>query len=143
MINIPDTNVDLSILIGNNIGTPTHQISWDSFNRYFTTIRRIEFFDRKEELYVTAIKNLRKKINYISLNNEFQNGEISDEEYDTEIEKNAEKYVVNVKQIKDDFELEVLFDVVDKIKEPFNEDEIAEIFSLDISNTQYNIENTN
>jgi hypothetical protein len=90
-------------------------------------------WNRKESLYITGIKNLRKKINFIRLNNEFQNDEISDDEFEAEIDNNPEKYIVNVETLKKESDLLILQEIVEKIAEDLTIDEVSEIFSIDIT----------
>lgn len=129
---------DIHIIGGGS--APPYDMNWDMFSNYFTPIHRVQHCKKKEVFFVTAIKNLRKKINFISLNNDFQNGDISDEEFESEIEKNPEKYVINVFNASTVDDINILYEVIDDIKERFNEDEIAETFSIDVSNKTYNIE---
>lgn len=94
---------------------------------------------KKEEFLITAIKNLRKKINFIHLNYEFQNGDINDIEFEKEIEENPDKYVVSVDHIHDETDLNILHEVITKVNENFTLDEISEVFSIDVTGINTNI----
>jgi hypothetical protein len=96
---------------------------------------------RKEDLFLTAIRNLRKKINFISLNNEYQNGDISEDEFEKELEVNQHKYVVNVSALKDKIDLEILQEIIPKIDDDITIDEAAEVFSIDIQSSIINKQN--
>lgn len=111
---------------------------------YATNSNRVDVIDdfisayyyklnRKEDFFINAIKNLRKKINFISLYNEFQNGDISDADFEKEIELNPDKYVVTVDNVKDNEDLMILHEVISKVNENLSIDEISEIFSIDLT----------
>lgn len=107
--------------------TPMTEGSYDFLSPYYSKAIR------KEEFFVTAIKNLRKKINFIILNNEFQNGDITDIDFEKEIEENPDKYVVTVDNLQNEHDLEILHEVITKVNEHFSIDEISEVFSIDIT----------
>ncbi len=87
----------------------------------------------KEGFYITGIQNLRRKINFIRLNNDFQNGDITEEEYEKELEENEDKYVVNVSFLNNAYYLQILNEIIDKIGGDLTLSDIQEMFSVDIS----------
>ena len=88
---------------------------------------------RKDELFITAIRNFIRKMNISELNESLSAGEISEDDYDTEIDKNEDKFVITLKDINSLDEVQIIADVVDKIGydlRSFSTSEIAEMFSV-------------
>lgn len=92
-----------------------------------------KFENTKERFYVAGINNLRKKINFLQLHYDFQNGEISQEDYENELENNQNKYVVDVRMLKNHYDLLILNDIIKKIGDDLTVDDIAEIFSVELN----------
>jgi len=88
---------------------------------------------RKEELFITAIRNLRKKISWITLNNDFQNGDISEKEFDHELEQYPHKYIIDVKLLSNEADINILHDIIIKVDDGFTIDDVSEVFSLDVT----------
>jgi len=89
---------------------------------------------KKEDYYIIAVRNLRKKINFLRLNNDFNNEEISDEEYSQEIENNPNKYIIDIKYLSDPNEIHCVNDIINRIGGDFTYDEVGELLSIDTEN---------
>ncbi len=118
-----------------NSATTFYQNNEPNFAFILKTISSMltRFENVKEEYYIAGINNLRKKINFLQLNYDFQNGEISEDDYENEIESRPDKYVVNVQMLNKHSDLLILNDIISKIGDDLSVDEIAEIFSVDLN----------
>jgi hypothetical protein len=65
----------------------------------------------KESLYLTAIGNLRKQTHFLKLHIELLSEQISDEEYENELEQNSIRYFVDIRPIESNLELYSLMGV--------------------------------
>jgi len=97
---------------------------------------------RKEFFYVEAIRNLRKKIRFMNLNFEFQNDDITENEFENELKENESKYFVHVSLLKSEADFYILKDIVEKINDDLTTDDVADIFSIDVSTNQNLISTT-
>lgn len=83
----------------------------------------------------TAVKNLRRQTNFLQLNLLLESNQISEDEYDQEIDNNENKYVIPyiaVKPSTNDFK--VLCELISKLDDKdLSIDDVADIFSLDLS----------
>ena len=86
---------------------------------------------RKEELYVTGIKNLRKNVNFLNLAKDLASKSITDEEFESEIDKNPDKYLIDINPMEDVNDAVILHEIVNKIGDDFTMDEAGDIFSFD------------
>lgn len=90
----------------------------------------------KEQLYITVIKNLLKQIKCRELFDEFNNGFITEEELEAEIDAHPEKYVVDIKLVDKKTNIDEIIDIANKIgasELDLSCDEVATMFSLDTS----------
>ncbi|MCB0724185.1 MAG: hypothetical protein KDC73_05745 [Ignavibacteriae bacterium] len=93
-----------------------------------------DYMQRREALCFTAVNNLLRQINFLELNQSLLQEEISDEEFDKEIELNSDKYVIPLNPINDndDFDIiEFFLHNIDPNIKDFTVNEAAELFSLD------------
>jgi len=88
----------------------------------------------KEIFYVKAIKNILKQKEYINLLYQVSNDLITEEDFNTELDKNEEKYLINVDNELDNSNYKVIANVISKIGNNFTDDDILEIFSLSTNN---------
>jgi len=80
---------------------------------------------KKEQYYIEAIKNLIKKNNFLSL-------DVDDEEWKRECENNPEKYVIDLKPLKDPEDIKIITEIVKELGiEDYSIDEIGELFGID------------
>jgi hypothetical protein len=88
---------------------------------------------KRESLYITAIRNLRKKIRFMNLNFDYQNDFITEDEFQKELNEHQDKYFINVSLLSDKFELDCITKIVNNIDDDLTIDDIADIFSIDIN----------
>lgn len=90
----------------------------------------------KEGLYLRIVKNLFRKNDFSELLQALEDGEITDEEYDRELEENEQKYLIPYPKEKADFrQIAQIVDIVKKLgkEKDFSVADISELFSLDLS----------
>ncbi len=98
----------------------------------------LENIEKKDGFFLTAIKNLIRKNNYLELTIQQIEGEITKKEFDKELKNNSEKYVIEIDQLKDPTDVTFIIQIY-KSLEPFLKDidrenigldEISEMFSV-------------
>lgn len=90
--------------------------------------------EEKESLYLQALRNLYRKIDFIELNQALESEDISEEEFDKELEENEDRYLIpsptvvpTVKQVIQ------VSEIMKKLgREKSSVDEVSEVFSLDM-----------
>ena len=90
----------------------------------------------KEILYLRIVKNLCRKNDFSELLQALENGEITDEEYDRELESNEDKYLIPFPKEKADFrQITQIVDIIKKLgkERDFSVADVSELFSLDLS----------
>lgn len=88
-------------------------------------------FINKERLYITAISNLYKKVDYLQLTMQLDNELITEVEFDYELDTFENRYLIssNDNFKSDDFELAV--SIANNVNQrEFTSDELAEMFSI-------------
>lgn len=95
--------------------------------------------DRLKELMTRAINNRTRERNYFKLYSEMLDGDISEEEFDKEIEQNEDKYLI--KQDKDASveDIEVALEVSPSLMDVTSPDDMAEVFSFSEKSMQKSI----
>lgn len=89
------------------------------------------FFERKERIYLKAIGNLIKKNDFLKLYIEMLSDQISEEEYEDELEKNGDHYFIELKPISSHFEYFSLIDIMHKFpKKSCSVDDFNDIFGI-------------
>ena len=96
--------------------------------------------DRLKELMTRAINNRTRERNYFKLYCDMLDGNITEDEFDREIEQNEDKYI-----IKQDFDasvedIEVALEVSPSIMDVKSPDDMAEIFSFSEKSMQKSIQ---
>ena len=87
--------------------------------------------DRKEQLYITAIQNLRKQLHYRELHEEFEKNEITEDEFTKQLEENGDKYVINVTPIEDENDIYLIQDIIEKIgNDEYSTSDVGDLFSI-------------
>lgn len=90
--------------------------------------------EEKESLYLQALRNLYRKIDFIELNQALESEDISEEEFDKELVENEDRYLIpsptvvpTVKQVIQ------VSEIMKKLgREKSSVDEVSEVFSLDM-----------
>lgn len=86
---------------------------------------------RKEEFLFTGIKNLRKNVKFLQLAKDLASKHITEDEFETEIENNPEKYLIDINPMTDPNDVILLHEIVNKIGDDLSIDEVGDIFSFD------------
>lgn len=90
-------------------------------------------------MYICALTNLFRKLNFIELTQALEVEDISEECFDKELDENEEKYLIPCPQEKPT--IQQIIQVVDIIKKlgktiDLTISEVSEIFSLDMNNAE-------
>ena len=84
----------------------------------------------KDFLYQEAILNLIKKTKFLQLYIQLTEEQITEEEYDKELDKNADQYFINLKDINSELDLTALILIMQNLPKSFSVDEVSEIFGI-------------
>lgn len=89
----------------------------------------------KQELYIRAIKNLLKQINFLELNQRLLEKQITEKEFENEIEMNVDKYSVNIENLDNEETLKEVAEIFQEIDmdDEVSINEVGDIFGIDIS----------
>lgn len=88
---------------------------------------------KKEKYYITAIKNLIRKNNFLHLCMQLDEKEITQEQYDEELRENTDKYVIDMHPLKNKNDISIICKIVEELEEvsqQFNVDDVSELFSI-------------
>jgi hypothetical protein len=101
--------------------------------------------DKIINLLITGINNRTRERNYFNKYCELSSGDITNEEFDKEIEDNEDKYVCPIKQKIElsKEELTFLLDLKDKLIGIEYVDDIEDLFSIDLMHLIKDSENQN
>ena len=99
----------------------------------------IENEDKKEELFLIAIKNLIRKNNYSNLIIQKIEGQITKKQFDEELKNNSKKYTIEQFKLKDSTDATFIIEIYRKLEKFFKDigkenislDEISEMFSVE------------
>jgi hypothetical protein len=121
-------NNDLNVFTGN-------------FNSYGINIFSMLYNnDIKEDYFIRAIKNLRKKNEYLQLTLQFEQELISDDEFYDELDNNEDKYLIKIDHSFDNSKFKYINQIIQKLDSDFSSDEIAEMFSVPIESVNQYID---
>ena len=84
----------------------------------------------REGYFLKAIKNLRKKNEFLQLTLQFEQELISDDEFYDELDNNEDKYLIKIDNSFDNSKFKYINQIVQKLESDFSSDEIAELFSV-------------
>mgnify|MGYP006916235021 CR=1 FL=1 len=113
------------------------------FSFCFVTELVVDSSKDKEHLYLTALKNLFRKLDFYDLYSSFENGSISEEEYLKLLNTNEDKYFIPSPVKNPTYrQLVQINDIIKKIgrKDLMSVDEVSELFSLDLRKAKSIIE---
>lgn len=99
------------------------------------TVNKAMFFnistaDRLKELMTRAINNRTRERNYFKLYCDMLDGNITEEEFDKEIEENEDRYVIKQNQDASVEDMEVALEVSPLLMDVKSPDDMAEVFSF-------------
>lgn len=115
----------------------TYWLSEDQIKRHVSKLFMLsEVTSIKQELYVTAIVNLLKKVNFLELNQQLLNNEISDDEFDNLLTSESFKYTIQMNKtispVEKNLIIQIISQIGSNIKE-FSISDIEELFSIKIN----------
>ena len=87
----------------------------------------------KEQLYVQALRNLLRKLDFIELNQSLEMEDISEDDYDKELEENEDKYLIPAPSAEPTFRQVIqVADIIKRLgrEDSITVDEVSEMFSL-------------
>lgn len=96
--------------------------------------------DRLKELMTRAINNRTRERNYFKLYCDMLDGNITEDEFDREIEQNEDKYIIKQDCDASVEDIEVALEVSPSIMEVKSPDDMAEIFSFSEKSMQKSIQ---
>lgn len=94
----------------------------------------IQFKDAREPLYHRGIANLLKKIDFLKLYIQLIEEDITEDEYEEELEKNGKIYAIDITTETTENELFNILDIAKEIPKKLTASEVSEIFGVDVSN---------
>lgn len=103
--------------------------------------RAIELNQREKDFCIVAIKNLLKKNRYSELSLDLAEEVITEEEFDQEIDRNPQKYTIDINYLESKMEAKIIANIVSKISENLTVDEVSEIFSVDSDDLEKKLSN--
>jgi len=121
---------NLNFVIGNPEASATFFFSFEQFGE---GLQNIQFGKRNEELLLKAVRNYIRKINFAELNEELEDGSITEEDYNNELEKNSDKYAITLKSLENPGDIDNIIYLTDKIGynlRNFSVSEVSEMFSV-------------
>ena len=88
----------------------------------------------KESLYLQALRNLYRKIDFIELSQALESEDISEEEFDKELVENEDRYLIPSPTITPTVQQVIqVTEIMKKLgREKSSVDEVSEVFSLDM-----------
>lgn len=96
--------------------------------------------DRLKELMTRAINNRTRERNYFKLYCDMLGGNITEDEFDKEIEQNEDKYIIKQDCDASIEDIEVALEVSPSIMDVKSPDDMAEIFSFSEKSMQKSIQ---
>jgi len=93
----------------------------------------------KEMFYSEAINNLLKKSKFLQLYIQLIEEQITDEEYEQELNENSSEYFINMKEINSNIEFSALFSVLQNLRKDLAADDISEIFGIKTQSLMKNL----
>lgn len=85
----------------------------------------------RNDYCIIAIKNLIKKNEFLQLSLQLSEKLIDENEFESEIKQNPDKYIIQINNIDDSIHLSVISNILTRIGKTFNIDEVSELFSID------------
>ena len=118
----------------------TISITSNAIEDLFDQIKFHNHLNQKRDNYcVLAINNLIKKNEFLQLNLQFAENQITEDEYEQELETNTDRYIINLDNTLEPNDINVIGNILHSIGRKFNTDEVAEMFSIDIHTLNSNI----
>lgn len=96
--------------------------------------------DRLKELMTRAVNNRTRERNYFKLYCEMLDGNITEEEFDKEIEEHEDKYIIKQDQDASIEDIEVALEVSPSLMSITSPDDMAEVFSFSEKSMQKSLQ---
>jgi len=118
------------IVFGNQEVTNIIDVNQSIIEKSFRAIE----YSRKSEVYlIEATRNFIRKLNFAELNEALEDNEITEDEYNSALDHNSEKFVVTLRDIGCPSDVLIIADLVKKIGydlREFSTSEVSEMFSV-------------
>ena len=69
----------------------------------------------------------------MNLNFEYQSDDITDDEFQNELNGNQDKYYIEVSLLRNQSDLDIITEIVGRINDELTVDDISDLFSIDIN----------
>ena len=93
-------------------------------------VNMVTSMDRMSQLLIRAVNNRTRERNYFKLCNQLLDKEITDEEFEKEIDENEDNYVLSNNEEADMNDIEVALSLCDYLKDVNDVDVMADLFSF-------------
>ncbi|MDZ4757320.1 MAG: hypothetical protein SGJ10_04155 [Bacteroidota bacterium] len=109
-----------------------HTFNGDISKFYTDHLKHIIVYnEKKEDYYLTGIKNLIKKNNFLQLSLTTSDDSESEADFEKEISDHPHKYIIDIKPLDNERDLNIISEIVKKIGVEFTIDDVSELFSVD------------
>ena len=95
-----------------------------------TKFFNIDSAERLRKLFTRAVNNRTRERNYFKLYCEMLDGNITEEEFDKEIDDNEDKYIINQNENASIEDIELALDVSPQLMDVKDTNDMAELFSF-------------
>lgn len=121
---------DYNILIGNATAATTIPVSWDKF---YKADRKYNYVLRNEQLLIDAMRNMIRKSNFNDLNESLEGEEITEEEYNIQLDNFTDKYAISLNKLANPTDIDNIIELSLRISDNLKEltlSEVSEMFSV-------------
>lgn len=95
-----------------------------------TKLFNIDYAEKLKEMFIRAVNNRTRERNYFKLYCDLLDGNITEEDFDTEIDKNEDKYVTSQNKEATIEDIELALAVSPKLMDVKDPNDMAELFSF-------------
>ncbi len=85
----------------------------------------------KEELYKVMVKNLMKKNNYLNLSWMLDKEQITEDDFQVELDSNPELYLIEATDIASIERVNTVNEILQELEIELNIEDVSELFSID------------
>lgn len=133
------TTYDSYELISDNVLTISSKQESFEFNIKKSDVKTIITLGNiKDYLYNEAIVNLMKKSKFLQLYIQLIEDQISEEEYDKELNDNSNEYFINMKELNPGLDYTALLLVLHNLPKNMTFDEVSEVFGIKTQSLMHN-----
>jgi hypothetical protein len=135
-----DNNISLyNISIGTDDKMISFGVQWNTLERGIKTLIHSH---KRETLLIEAIRNFLRKVNFTELNESLNEEEITEEQFEHEINQHSDKYAITLRSNISKDDVIQIIELVDKIGfdiRDLSSSEVSEMFSVKESDLMKNI----